>query len=62
MDGLHVALERDQMSNVYRGISINGIKISHRLYVDFVVLLLPWSLENPIHVVRIIHFFHGFGS
>ena len=39
MEGLHVALPRSKMANVYKGISIGVIDMSHLLYGDDVILM-----------------------
>lgn len=44
--GLHVALMRSRMTNVFMGISISRIKISHLMYVDGVMLVSYWDPKN----------------
>ncbi|XP_023765317.1 uncharacterized protein LOC111913837 [Lactuca sativa] len=58
MEGLHVALVRAQMANVFRGISISGIGISHLLYDDDVMLISSWDPENAkLHICILRCFF-----
>lgn len=57
MEGFHVALVRSQLANVYSGISIRGIDMSHLLYVDDVVLMADWDQKIGIHIVHILRCF-----
>lgn len=62
MEGLHVALVRAQLANVYRGIFVSGIKIPHLLYVYDIVLLSPWDSKIAMHIVRILYCLFLFSS
>ena len=57
MEGLHVAITRAQLANVYRGINIGGNTISHLLYADDVVLLADWNRENALHIICVLRCF-----
>ena len=52
-----MALVRAQMANVFRGISISGIEISHLLYVDDVMLISSWDPENAKRLIRMLRCF-----
>lgn len=57
MEGFHVALKRAQMADVFSGISIGDVEISHLLYADDVVVISPWSLGNSSQLIRIFRCF-----
>lgn len=45
------------MADVFRGISIGDIEISHLLYAEDIVVPALWSLENVAHIVFIFQCF-----
>ena len=57
MEVLHVDLVRELMANVYRGICIKGIDISHLFFTDNIVLLAKWNHTNALHIVCILRCF-----
>lgn len=57
IEGLHVALIRAQMADMYRGISIGGINMSHLFYADDAVLFTPWDQTNAQHIIHILRCF-----
>lgn len=58
MEGLHVALMLARMANVFRGVTISGIEISHLMYADDVMLISEWDRENVNRIIRILRCFY----
>lgn len=58
MEGFHVVLLRAQPADVFHGIFISEIEISHLFYVDDIVLLSSWDPENANHIIRILWCFY----
>lgn len=58
MEGLHVAFDKAHLANVYHGITISGIDISHLFYVEDVVLLTLWDPEIANFIIRILQCFY----
>lgn len=51
MEGLHVAFKRARLADVFRGISIDDIEITHLLYANDFFVLSPWSLDKVVHIL-----------
>ena len=58
MEGFHVALLKYHQANVFRGISISDIHISHLFYADDVVLLSSWDPYNAKRLIHILRCFY----
>ncbi|XP_071695208.1 uncharacterized protein [Rutidosis leptorrhynchoides] len=58
MEGLHLAFHRAMATNLIRGIQVGGIRLSHFLYADDVIILSEWHRNELHHILLVLQIFY----